>query len=333
MNTTVRRILLLLAALLLAVCFVLPAFAEEEADISQDDLSTLLGDDVEEIAVGQELVSIPLPIDLSGGSVPLENGYLSDTVYEDPTIRVEITFKDISHLQPYKGRNAGLWVVDIQIGDASQFRTAAAESFVTKTAMPAEDIADAVNAVVAFNADFVARQSEGFILKQGVLYEDKDHLKGKQDVLLVDENGDFHPVHLPKKGELSDTVDGKKVLNAFCFGPILVEDGELCTGWKDFGYLKPDELYARLALCQVGPLHYKVLLTTHLQSYTTGIKLQDFAQLCKDEGAITAYNLDGGESTTLYFRGERLNSQHKVNPRPMPDIMYFASSWNGGEDE
>ena len=34
----------------------------------------------------------------------------------------------------------------------------------------------------------------------------KDKLQGKQDVLLIDEDGDFHPMHLPKKGELSDTI-------------------------------------------------------------------------------------------------------------------------------
>ena len=320
-----------LLAMVLAACFCLSAAAEEEADISQDDLSILLDGDIDEIVLEQELVSNPLPIDLTGGYSPQESGYLSDTVYEDPTIRVEITYKDISYLQPYKGRDAGAWIVDIQIGNASQLRTAAAESFEKNTAMPAEDIADAVQSVVAFNADFIARQKDGFILKQGVFY--KDNLKGNQDVLLIDENGDFRPVHLPKKGELSDTVDGKQVLNAFCFGPILVEGGELCEGWKNFGYLKPEELYARLALCQVGPLHYKVILTTHLQSYTTGIQLKDFAQLCKDEGAIVAYNLDGGESTTLYFHGIRVNKQYKVNNREMPDIFYFASAWNGGNAE
>ena len=316
-----KKIVSLLLVFLLAV----PFAALGESESLPEDV------DVEEIALEQGLLSLPLPIDLTGGLPPQESGYIGDTVYEDPTIRVEIFYRDISHLQPYKGRNAGVWIVDIRIGDASQLRTAAAESFETKTAMPAEDIADSVNAVIAFNADFIARQKEGFILKQGVLY--KDNLKGNQDVLLIDENGDFHPVHLPKKGELSETVDGKKVLNAFCFGPILVEDGEICTGWKNFGYLKPEELYARLAICQVGPLHYKVILTTHLQSYTTGIRLQDFAELCREEGAIVAYNLDGGESTTLYFHGIRVNKQHKVNNREMPDIFYFASAWNGGTGE
>lgn len=323
-----RKFLLFVSLLtfLLTACLSLSALAEE--DLSIVDLNP---DDVEEITMEVPLVSNPLPIDYTGGFPPLESGYQGDTIYEDPTIRVEITYKDISHLQPYKGRNAGAWIVDIQLGDASQFRTAASYSFESDATDPPEVIAEKVNAVVAFNADFITRQKNGLVFKQGVRY--KDNLNGKQDVLLIDEDGDLHPVHLPKKGEIADTVEDKKIINAFCFGPILVEDGEIFEGWKNFGYLKPDELYARLALCQVGPLHYKVILTTHLQSYTTGLTLKNFAQLCKDEGAIVAYNLDGGESTTLYFNGIRLNKQDKVTNRPVPDIMYFASAWNGGNAE
>ena len=323
MKAAKLRILLSLIVLLSVVFFSLPAVAEEEVSMTDLDLT-----DAEEITMEAPLVSNPLPIDFTGGFQPLESGYIGDTVYEDPTIRVEITYRDITHLQPYKQRTAGAWIVDIQIGDASQLRTAAAESFDTDTTDDTVNIARRVNAVVAFNADFINRQKNGYIFRQGVFF--RDNLKGKQDVLQIDEDGNFHPVHLPKKGELSDTADGKRIINAFHFGPILVEDGEVVSGWKDFGYLKPDEYYARLALCQVGPLHYKVILTTHLQSQITGVRLKDFAQLCKDEGAIVAYNLDGGESTTLYFHDERVNNQYKVTFRKVPDIFYFASAWNGG---
>ena len=321
-----KSLWLMLLACLLAACFSLSAAAE--SDFSITDLDP---EDVEEVTFESTLLSLPLPIDFTGGFEPQEQYYLDDNTYMDPTIRVQVTYKDISHLQPYRQRTAGAWIVDIQIGDASQLRTAAAESFDTDTTDDTVKIAERVNAVVAFNADFIARQKNGYIFRQGVFF--KDNLKGKQDVLQIDEDGDFHPVHLPKQGELSDTVDGKKVINAFHFGPILVENGEVVTGWKDFGYLKPDEYYARLALCQVGPLHYKVILTTHLQSQITGVRLSDFAQLCKDEGAIVAYNLDGGESTTLYFHHERMNNQYKVTFRKVPDIFYFASAWNGGNDE
>ena len=315
----------LLLVLCLSVCLSVSAAAEEEKELTLEDLGV---DSVEEIDLEAPLISNPLPIDFSGGYPPQEQYYLDENTYRDPTISVEIIKKDVSDLQPYKGRTSTAWIVDIRIGHASQLRTAAAESFDKDTTLPIADIAKAVDAVVAFNSDYVTRQNEGcYILREGILFKDK--LKGKRDVLLIDEDGDFHTVHLPKSGEVPETADGKKIINAFCFGPILVEDGEVVTIIKDFGYLKPDKYYARIALCQVGPLHYKVILTTHEQSYDLGLQLKTFAQLCKDEGAIIAYNLDGGESTTLLFRGERVNFQKKIDYRPHPDILYFASAWDG----
>lgn len=317
----------MLALLLLLPCTGIDtSFAEQDAAAGSE--SEIVSDGTS--APEAPLLSRPLPIDFSGGFVPDANGYKDGVIYEDPTIRVSITYQETKeYLKGYKGRNMGYWVVDIKIGDASQLRTAAAESFTTETTLPASDIADRVNAVIAINGDYFARHNEGFAIRQGTLIRDK--LKGNRDVLLIDEDGDFHAVHLPKKGTLSDTVDGKKVINAFYFGPILVENGEVPQKLPNFTFLKPDNYYARLAICQVDTLHYKIIATTMEQDYTLGIRLKDFATLCQREGAKIAYNLDGGLSTTLYFNNQRVNEQKRVNFRSIPDIVYFASAWNGEE--
>ena len=319
-----------LLALLLAVCCSFSVFAEEDVSLTDLDLG-----EVEEVSIEAPLISRPLPIDFTGGFAPQESGYQGDSSYRDPTIQVDITYRDVmDYVKGYssKNRDAGAWIVDIRIGDASQLRTVAAESFDSNATMPVETIADRVNAVVAFNADFVTRQDDGYVFREGILFKDK--LKGKhRDVLLIDEDGDFHPFHEPKRNSLPSEIDGKKIVNAFCFGPVLVEDSEIPAKMPNFTFLKPEEYYSRLALCQVGPLHYKVIITTMVQDYTLGLQIDSFAQLCKDEGAIIAYNLDGGYSATLYFHGIRLNNQKNINFREVPDIFYFASAWNGGDAE
>lgn len=312
---------------LLCFLLLLPCAGLGEDLIYEDDEELV----IENMApVYAQLVSRPLPIDFSGGFAPSPEMYTGDISYHDPTIQVNITYKETQeYIEGYRGRNMGYWVVDVKIGDASQLRTAAAESFNTETTLPVSDIANRVNAVLAINGDYFARHKEGFAIRQGTLIRDK--LKGNRDALLIDEDGDFHVYHLPEKGELSDTVDGKKVINAFYFGPILVENGEVPKKLPNFTFLKPEKYYARLALCQVDTLHYKIILTTMEQDYTLGIRLKDFATLCQKEGAKIAYNLDGGLSTTLYFNGKRINDQKKVNFRSIPDIIYFASAWNGEE--
>lgn len=326
----------LLALLLFLPCTgIVPAVAEDAAAAAQEENTVatedeLLPPDDEQTLSETPLISNPLPIDFSGGYAPDPEGYDGDFYYEDPTIRVSITYQETKeYMEGYRGRNMGYWVVDIQIGDASQLRTAAAESFTTETTLPASDIADRVNAVIAINGDYFARHNEGFAIRQGTLIRDK--LKGNRDVLLIDEDGNFHVSHLPEKGELSDTVDGKKVINAFYFGPILVENGEIPEKLPNFTFLSPKKYYARLALCQVDELHYKIIATTMEQDYTLGIRLNDFAKLCQCEGAKIAYNLDGGLSTTVYFNNKRINEQQRVNFRSIPDIVYFASAWNGEE--
>ena len=321
-----------LLAFLITACLSLSAFAEE--DLSIVDLNP---DDVEEITLETPLVSNPLPIDFTGGSAPQESFYLDEYTYQDPTISVQITYKDVR--QDYapdptfaKGKDMGVWIVDVRIGDASQLRTAAAKSFSKNSADSVLAIAGRVQSVVAINGDFATRRQEGLIIRQGETFRDK--LKGVLDVLVVDEDGDFHVYFKPQKGEIADTVEGKKIVNAFYFGPVLVNNGEIPEQFTTFKYLEPDKYFSRVAICQIGPLHYKFILTTMQDNpSTTGLPLRAFAQVCKDEGAQIAYNLDGGNSASLIFRGELLNSVSKKEPRDVPDIVYFASSWNGGEAE
>ncbi|MBQ6528512.1 MAG: hypothetical protein IJI38_08310, partial [Clostridia bacterium] len=55
-----------------------------------------------------------LPIDFSGGKVPLKEGYITDYEYEDPTIHVKIE----------RGReyDCTYWICEVRIADASQLR-------------------------------------------------------------------------------------------------------------------------------------------------------------------------------------------------------------------
>ena len=86
-----RKFTVSLLAVLLAVCCSFSAFAEE-GEVSLTDLD--LGE-VEEVEIEAPLISSPLPIDFSGGFPPLESGYQGDSSYRDPTIQVEITYKDV----------------------------------------------------------------------------------------------------------------------------------------------------------------------------------------------------------------------------------------------
>ena len=53
--------------------------------------------------------------------------------------------------------------------------------------------------------------------------------------------------------------------------------------------------------------------------------MTELAQIFVDLGATTAYNLDGGGSTTMVFDGELVNDPlGKSDERPTSDIIYVA---------
>ena len=292
-------------AVLLALCLLgglcLPALAEDAPVFSQ---------------------AYTLPIDLTGGRPLSESGYTGDTVYEDPSIRVSI--------ETGREMDTDYWIADVYISDPSQLRTVAANSFKSEATARVDRLAKRVNAVLAFNGDYFCYTGSGFIVRQGVEYLRR--LGGVRDVLLIDENGDFHTVKHARLDDVAMEIDGKKVINAFYFGPILYDNGQLGTDFDDYEVswvMSGDWCAQRVAICQAGPLHYKVIVTAGPFRGSTGMKMMEFARFVARQGVTCAYNLDGGNSATLFFHGQKINDPDNPDLRDMSDIIYFASAWEG----
>ena len=268
--------------------------------------------------MGRAAAEYSLPIDLSGGCPPDPAGFGEGWEYEDPTIRVKVT----------KDRTAGCdyWVADIVISDASQLRTAPADTFDSDMKTSGVQMARRVNAVLAVNGDYYCYTGIGCIIRQGQQY--LNTLWGNRDVLAIDEEGDFLVFPQAKKGSIKGTVNGKKIINSFFFGPILVQNGRRVV-YIDGEGMAQHEPRQRMAIAQVGPLHYKcICCATHARG-SMGMKLEQFANLVAKQGVQTAYNLDGGNSCMMIFGGEKINDPDNPDTRDICDIIYFASAWPG----
>lgn len=278
-----------------------------------------------------------LPIDLSGGmKYDAEASWSKDqNLYEDPTIRAEFHEFRENRINPADGLEHGVYFcyVDVTIQDASQLRTAAgdAKDFTRGIMKRTLDIARRVQAVVAVDGDFCnsyyGEEANKYCLRQGVVYRDTvvDYL----DMLLIDEDGDFHIVLAEEHPEEMDktAVNGKKITNALCFGPALIRDGEIVVDpSKAQEQSHPIAKEIRMAICQMGEREY-MLVTNSNESLT----LEEFAQFLSGfDGIQQAYNLDGGMSSHLVFMGELRNKFALINNqdyRPVPDIIYFASAY------
>ena len=68
-----------------------------------------------------------------------------------------------------------------------------------------------------------------------------------------------------------------------------------------------------------------LVIRAEREGYSTGASIPQLQQLFLDEGAEFAFNLDGGGSTTLYFRGEVINMPSGGKERSVSDVIMFTA--------
>ena len=84
----------------------------------------------------------------------------------------------------------------------------------------------------------------------------------------------------------------------------------------------------RTALGVVDGLHYVFVTADGRTGQSEGLSLYELAAFLRDLGVRTAYNLDGGGSSTMVFQGEIINhpttSGNSVKERSVSDIVYIG---------
>jgi len=250
------------------------------------------------------------------GRAPVEANY-TDAGYNDDTIIVEI--------QQVKQDDSIYHIAYVKVATPSQVRTALAGDGSNNRTVPTTTLAQSVNAVVAVNGDFYSKSSGGYIVRQGDTLRKK--VSDNYDLLLIDENADFHLVLAGKdnqKNAISSLLGDHQIINAFFFGPALVMDGVTQTIPTTYGW-NPTGQEPRAAIGQIGPLTYAVVTVDGRIADSAGVTLQTLANFMAQIGCQQAYNLDGGNSSALVFHNKLLSIKD-VEERSIHDIIYFASA-------
>ena len=72
------------------------------------------------------------------------------------------------------------------------------------------------------------------------------------------------------------------------------------------------------------PGHYCfIVVDGRDDSYSVGMSMSDLSQLVYDLGCVAAYNLDGGQTSTMYFNGDVVNRPANGG-RECSDIIYIC---------
>jgi len=267
---------------------------------------------------------LELPIDTTGG-LPFQGKFDRNVrVYEDPSIRVE--WNKVENGDTHF--NCIYYTAKIKIAHASQLRTAAVNGFDRGNRAKAQVMAKRTNAVLAINGDFYGARSESYVLRQGVVYRDK--VGENMDILLIDEDGDFHVLLAADNPAEQDktTINGKKVINAFSFGPALIVDNETVLVESSSPSMSaPESRCQRMCIVQTGPLEY-MAICVRMVGCTAQEMVELVYELC--DNVEVAYLLDGGESSQMVFMGTLINKETRA-AREVTDIVYFASAYQPEE--
>ena len=83
----------------------------------------------------------------------------------------------------------------------------------------------------------------------------------------------------------------------------------------------------RTAVGIIDDLHYVFVVSDGRTSESEGLSLKELAEFMQKLGVTTAYNLDGGGSSTMWFGGKVINNpttSGSIKERKVSDIVYIG---------
>lgn len=220
------------------------------------------------------------------------------------------------------------YVADVTLTDATVLRSAFAnnqfgENIIETTSAIAQDN----NALFAINGDYYGFRSTGIVIRNGVIYRDS----GAREGLAFYRDG--HVEVYDETTTNAQTLVDNGVWNTLSFGPALVEDGEIQSGIDQVEVdtnvgnhsIQGDQPRTAIGVIDSNHLVF-VVVDGRSTGYSKGVDMNELAQIMKDLGCQTAYNIDGGGSSTMYFNGSLVNNPLGTGTeRGTSDILYIGS--------
>lgn len=253
-----------------------------------------------------------------------EDTSTSDSVVASDTILGTYESDEASiTVSEYTYEGTEVYVADVTLSSAQYLKTAFAEDTYGKNVTETtSEMAEANDAILAINGDNYGSQESGYVIRNGVIYRED---AGENDVLCIFTDGSMK-VYSPDEYTAEELLE-MGVWQAFSFGPALVEDGEVSvTSEDEVG--KAMASNPRTAIGIIDELHYLIVVSDGRTSESEGLSLEELAEFMESLGATTAYNLDGGGSSTMVFEGEVINnpttSGKSIKEREVNDIVYIG---------
>jgi exopolysaccharide biosynthesis protein len=257
-------------------------------------------------------------VDTSGA-----NGTFTDTSYSSQFCTIAIS----TVVTGSGDSTVTYYVADVVLTDATVLRSAFAnDEFGTNIVEDTSAIAADHDAVFAINGDYYGFRETGIVIRNGVVYRDA----GARDGLAFYRDGSVQVYD--ETATTADALVAAGVWNTLSFGPAIVEAGAVVDGIESVEVdtnvgnhsIQGDQPRTAIGVIDANHLVF-VVVDGRSEGYSEGVSLPELATIFTGLGAITAYNIDGGGSSTMVFHGALVNDPlGKGTERGTSDILYIG---------
>lgn len=238
------------------------------------------------------------------------------TAYEDDNKTISI--------ETYERNLTQIHVATVAIkGDASIKTALADETYGRNVKAKTSTTAQSVNAVLAVNGDYYGARDAGYVIRNGQLLR-SDSQDANQEDLVIYQDGSFEII---REGDITvQELLNKGAVQVLSFGPALIENSQVAVDSAD-EVGKAMASNPRTAIGIIDDKHYVLVVSDGRTNESKGLSLKELADFMKELKVTTAYNLDGGGSSTMYFNGQIINKPttngHNIEEREVSDIVYL----------
>ena len=227
-------------------------------------------------------------------------------------------------MQKFSNYGTNFWTAQVKIASVSQMKAALSYGTYGGTRQTTSDAVKSNHAIIGINGSAFSYETgrpgfDAVMLKNGKIYNKA--LGTSYSLMAIANDGTMFS---PPQGLSAAQLKKSGVRDTFNFGPILLKEGKPASlydqGYPEV-YASPDMTgrYPRSAVGMVRPGEYVLLV-----SNAPGLTLKQMRTVFRQYGCVYAYNLDGGGSATMSYKGYVLNSPTDGVERPCGDFLLFT---------
>lgn len=251
-----------------------------------------------------------------GGFVPREEQTRTETEYIGENLHFTVTrvFDDTS----FKSE-VTYYVTDIYLRNIKCLRTAAAKSFKSGVRDNVDAIAKRANALLAISGDMFNAHKHRLVIRNGEVFDTKLYSNWEVCFLYLDGTMETLSADEYRMATLRDDI-----WQGWQFGPSLLDQEGHAISVFSNAQIRPQN--PRSAIGYYEPGHYCfVTVDGRQKGHSMGLELAELSRLMEQLGCKLAFNLDGGQSASLFWNNQ-IYSKPCNGGRDMADIVYLIDT-------